>query len=67
MLAPPQPGIPLLLYLIITGVANGAMLAQLLATTRKEQAIYYISKKLLPYKVNYMPLDKSCVDLALVT
>ena len=43
------------------------MLAQYLAITRKEQVIYYVNKKLSPYKVNYTPLQKSYAALVWVT
>lgn len=43
------------------------MLPKHLATTRKEWAIYYVSKELSPYEVNYMPLEKSCATLVWVT
>ena len=54
---------PLLLYLTITDTAMGALLAQYLEETRKENAIYYISKKVLPYEKKYSPLEKTSVAL----
>ena len=50
ILVPPIPEKPLLLYLTTTNTAMGALLAQYLEETRKENAIYYISKKMLPMK-----------------
>ena len=41
----------------------GALLAQYLEETRKENAIYYISKKMLPYEEKYSPLEKISVAL----
>ena len=38
----------------------GALLAQYLQETRKENAIYYINKKMLPYEEKYSPLEKTC-------
>ena len=32
-----------------------------------DNAIYYISKKMLPYEENYSPLEKTCVALAWAT
>ena len=43
------------------------LLAQYLEETRKENAMYYISKKMLPYKEKYSPLEKTCVALVWVT
>ena len=52
---------PLLLYLTTVDTAMGALLAQYLKETRKENVIYYISRKMLPYEENYSPLEKACV------
>ena len=51
----------LLLYLTTTDTTMGALLAQYLEETRKENAIYYISKKMLPYEERYSPLEKTCI------
>ena len=53
ILVPPIPKKPLLLYLTTTDTAMGALLAQYLEETRKENVIYYISKKMLPYEEKY--------------
>ena len=53
ILVPPIPDKPLLLYLTITDIAMGALLTQYLEETRKENAIYYISKKMLSYEEKY--------------
>ena len=45
----------------------GALLAQYLEGTRKENAINYISKKMLPYEGKYSPLEKTCVALVWAT
>ena len=58
---------PLLLYLTTTDTAMGALLAQYLNKTRKENAIYYISEKMLPYEEKYSPLEKTCVALIWAT
>ena len=47
------PEKPLLLYLTTIDTTMGALLAQYLEETRKENAIYYISKKTLPYEEKY--------------
>ena len=54
---------PSLLYLTTTNIAMEALLAQYIEEIRKENAIYYISKKMLPYEENYSPLEKTCVAL----
>ena len=58
---------PLLLYLTTTNTTIGALLAQYLEKTRKENVIYYISKKMLPYEEKYSPLEKTCVALVWTT
>ena len=63
ILVPSVPEKPLLLYLTTTDTAMGALLAQYLEETRKENAIYYINKKMLPYEEKYSPLKKTCVAL----
>ncbi|XP_030970570.1 uncharacterized protein LOC115990942 [Quercus lobata] len=45
----------------------GALLSQYLEETRKENAIYYISKKMLPHEEKYSPLEKTCVVLVWAT
>ena len=50
ILVPPVPKKPLLLYLITTNSAIGALLAQYLEEARKKNAIYYISKKMMAYE-----------------
>ena len=67
ILVPPILEKPLLLYLTTTNTAMKALLAQYLEETRKENAIYYISKKMLPYEEKYSPLEKTCVALVWAT
>uniref|UniRef100_A0A2N9JBM4 Uncharacterized protein n=1 Tax=Fagus sylvatica TaxID=28930 RepID=A0A2N9JBM4_FAGSY len=45
ILVPPTPGRPLILYLTVQEASMGCMLGQQDETGRKEQAIYYLSKK----------------------
>ena len=45
----------------------GVLLAQYLKESRKENVIYYISKKMLAYEEKYSPLEKTCVALVWVT
>ena len=63
MLVPLVPEKLLLLYLTITDTTMGALLAQYLEETKKENAIYYISKKMLPYEENYSLVEKTCIAL----
>ena len=55
------------MYLITTNIAMGALFPQYLKETRKENVIYYISKKMLPYEEKYSPLEKTCVALVWAT
>ena len=57
----------MLYYFITTDIVMGALLTQYLEETRKENAIYYISKKILPYEEKYSPLEKTCVALVWAT
>ena len=67
ILVPPIPEKPMLLYLTTTDTIIRALLAQYREETRKENAIYYISKKMLPYEEKYSPLEKTCVALVWAT
>jgi len=67
ILVPPVPKKPLLLYLTTTYTTMGALLAQYLEESRKENAIYYISKKMLSYEEKYSPRKKTCVALVWAT
>ena len=58
---------PLLLYVTTIDTAMRALLAQYLEETRKENAIYYISKKMVPIEEEYSPLEKTCVALVWAT
>ena len=66
MLQPPRPGKLLVLYFAIEKEAVGAMLAQE-DESRVEHAIYYLSKKFLPYEVNYNLVEKTCLSVVLAT
>ena len=62
VLAPAMPDYPLRLYLTVTRETMGAMPAQEIES--KENAIYYLSKKLQRYETRCTPLEK--LYLALV-
>nr|XP_027127753.1 uncharacterized protein LOC113743866 [Coffea arabica] len=63
VLMPPQPGRPLIMYLSVLDEAVGCVLGQHDGSGRKEQAIYYLSKKFTAYETNYSFLERSCCAL----
>ncbi|XP_027150339.1 uncharacterized protein LOC113750576 [Coffea eugenioides] len=64
VLVPPKPGRPLIMYLSVLDGAVGCVLGQHDESGRKEQAIYYLSKKFTQYEANYSFIEKSCCALA---
>ena len=58
VLMPPIPGKPLILYISATVASLGSLLAQS-DETGKERAIYYISRTLVSYEMNYTSIEKS--------
>ncbi|RVW24845.1 Retrovirus-related Pol polyprotein from transposon 297 [Vitis vinifera] len=66
VLAPPTPGLPLLLYLSVSDVALGCMLAQL-DDSGKDRAIYYLSKRMLDYETRYVTIERYCLALVWAT
>ena len=60
VLRPPRQGRPLVLYLAIEPEALGAMVVQA-DETGVEHAVYYLSKKLLPYEARYQEVEKICL------
>nr|XP_027083616.1 uncharacterized protein LOC113705912 [Coffea arabica] len=64
ILVPPQPGRPLIIYLSILNKAIGCILGQHDESERKEQVIYYLSKKFTTYEANYSFLERSYCALA---
>ena len=63
---PPIPGYPLLLYLSISNIALECMLAHL-DDSRKERAIYYLSKRMLDYEMRYVMIKRLCLALVWAT
>ena len=63
VLVPPEPGRPLFLYLSVMDNSFGCVLGQHDITGKKEQAIYYLSKKFTSYEVKYTLLEKTCCAL----
>ena len=66
VLVPPILGRPLLLYLSISDMALGYMLAQL-NDSGKEWAIYYLSKRMLEYECRYIMIEHLCLALVWAT
>ena len=58
ILVPLVVGHPLILYIIATLTTLGALLSQL-DDASKERAIYYISRTLVGYELNYTPMEKA--------
>ena len=66
ILVPPVPGRPLILYISVTPTALGALLAQH-DDHGRERAIYYISRTLVGYELNYTPMEKACLAVVFST
>ena len=66
VLVPPMPGHPLFLYLSVSDMALGCMLAQL-DDSGKERAIYYLSKRMLEYEIRYVMIEHFCLALVWAT
>ena len=64
VLAPPIPERPLILYLMVHERSMGCVLKQHDETRRKEQVIYYLSKKFIDYESKYSSLEKISCTLA---
>ena len=60
VLMPPIPGKPFLLYISAIDTALGALLAQNDEQGR-ECAIYYISRTLVGYELNYSLIEQACL------
>ena len=63
VLVPPMSRHLFLLYLLVSDMALGCMLAQH-DDSGKERAIYYLSKRILEYEMRYVMIE--CLYLALV-
>ena len=55
-------GKPLIIYLAIEESAIGAMLAQE-GEVWAEHTVYYLSKKMLPYKMKYNQVEQICLAM----
>ncbi|RDX81507.1 rnhA, partial [Mucuna pruriens] len=63
VLVPAAPGQPLILYLTVLEESMGCALGQQDATGRKEQAIYYLSKKFTECEARYSALEQTCYTI----
>ena len=63
---PPIPGQPLLLYLSVSDMALGCMLAQLV-DLGNERAIYYLSQRMLEYECRYIMTERLYLALVWAT
>ena len=66
VLVPPMTGRPLLLYFSVSDIALGCMVAQL-DDSSMEQAIYYLSKRMLEYETRYIMIKRFYLDLVWAT
>ncbi|XP_019435845.1 PREDICTED: uncharacterized protein LOC109342286 [Lupinus angustifolius] len=64
---PPVPGRPLIQYLIVLDESMGCVLGQHDDSGRKEQAIYYLSKKFTACEIKYSLLERTCCALVLLS
>ena len=62
----PRQGRPLILYLALEQYAMGAILAQE-GPEGVEHAMYYLSKKFLPYEEKYNLVEKTCLIMIWAT
>ncbi|XP_070011280.1 uncharacterized protein [Nicotiana sylvestris] len=65
-LVPPETGRPLFLYLTVLENSFGCVLGQHDVTGKREQAIYYLSKKITSYEAKYTLLERTCCALTWV-
>ena len=63
VLISPEPDRPLILYLTVHDNSMGCVLGQHDRIGKKEQAIYYLSKRFIDYETRYTPLEKTCLAL----
>ena len=66
VLKPPRQSKPLILYLALEENAMGAILAQE-GPKGVEHAVYYLSKKFLPYEEKYNLVEKICLIMIWAT
>ena len=64
ILMPPIEGRPLIMYLTVLDNSMGGVMGQHDESGRKENAIYYLSKKFTDCETRYSLLEKTCCALA---
>jgi len=64
ILRPPVPGRPLILYLTVLDGSMGCVLGQQDEMGKKEDVVYYLSKKFTDCEQRYSALEKTCCALA---
>jgi len=64
ILVPPTPNRPLILYLTILPRSMGVVLGQHDDSGKKEQAIYYLSRRFNDCESRYPLIEKTCYGLA---
>lgn len=62
VLMPPIPNQPLILYIWAIDTTLGALLAQQ-DEIGKERVVYYISRTLVGYELNYTSIEKACLAM----
>ncbi|XP_070036982.1 uncharacterized protein [Nicotiana tomentosiformis] len=67
VLVPPEPGRPLFLYLTVLENSFGCVLEQHDVSGKREQAMYYPSKKFTSYEAKYTLLERTCCALTWVS
>ncbi|XP_019430087.1 PREDICTED: uncharacterized protein LOC109337544 [Lupinus angustifolius] len=63
VLVPPVPRNPLIMYLTVLEESMGCMLGQHNESGKKQQAIYYLSKKFTSCETRYSMLERTCCAL----
>ena len=63
LLVPPVPGRPLILYMIVLDESMGCVLGQHDESKKREQTVYYLSKKFTACEMNYFLLERTCCAL----
>ncbi|XP_017644327.1 uncharacterized protein LOC108484965 [Gossypium arboreum] len=66
VLVPPSPDKPLILYMTVFDNSIGCVLGQHDETGKKENAIYYLSKKFTECEMRYSPIEILCYALKAV-
>lgn len=66
VLMAPIPSKPFILYISATEIALGALLAHN-DEQGKERAIYYISRTLVGYELNYSLIERACLTVVFAT